>query len=208
MAGRRFSPSKVRRIEIAGGIASGKTTMARLLNSDWVKSVYEQFRKNPFFEAFYEDPVHTALETELTFLLQHYHAEKSILKEAPSYCADFSLLLDRAYAAVTLPPRDQRLFELISNRLEKDLPRRVLTIYLECSPVIQLKRIKRRNRVAERTITLDYLKRVDAALRSVINKTAAKETVITIDSGLIDFAHKSSAISGVLAHIESAITRT
>jgi deoxyadenosine/deoxycytidine kinase len=61
--------AEIKRIEIAGGIASGKTTLARLLRKVGLQAIHEQFRKNPFFTAFYEDPGYTAFETEITFLL-------------------------------------------------------------------------------------------------------------------------------------------
>src|SRR5262245_59019820 len=99
----RAAKGKVQRIEIAGGIASGKTTLARLLGqSGRIKAVHEQFRKNPFFEAFYRDPAGTAFETELTFLLQHYHLQRKAMRLDGSYCVDFSAVLDHAYACVTL----------------------------------------------------------------------------------------------------------
>lgn len=67
------------RVEFCGGIASGKTTLTKLLQIENLTSVFEDFGKNPFYRAFYHDPVGTAFETELTFLSQHYHLEKSVI---------------------------------------------------------------------------------------------------------------------------------
>jgi deoxyadenosine/deoxycytidine kinase len=205
MVGRRFKLSKFKRVEIAGGIASGKTTLARLLRFVGLKPVHEKFKQNPFYTVFYEDPIGTALETEITFLLQHYHAEKQFFKKSSRCCADFSMLLDRAYAAVTLPSADQRIFELISARLERDLPGRSLTIYLDCSAPTKLRRIKRRDRVAERGITLEYLTNVDTALRRLIRKVSNAEDVLVIDSGEIDFAHRSDGIAYVVSEVGKAL---
>ena len=51
------------RIEICGGIASGKTTFAVLLNSLGYDPVYENFQSNPFWEAFYTVPEKYNFET-------------------------------------------------------------------------------------------------------------------------------------------------
>src|SRR3954447_11075813 len=90
------------RVEICGGIASGKTTLANLLGSSERMVVREDFSSNPFWRAFYDDPNNTAFETEITFLLQHYHQIKVATNLEKSFACDFSLLLDYAYAHVTL----------------------------------------------------------------------------------------------------------
>jgi deoxyadenosine/deoxycytidine kinase len=195
-----------KRIEIAGGIASGKTTLARLLKRIGLTPVHERFRKNPFYLAFYEDPVGAALETEITFLLQHYHEQKLAASSTRSFCADFSIALDQAYAAVTLPREDQRLFEVIRKRVEQTLPRRSLLIHLACSPEIELRRIRRRNRTAERSITLEYLRQVDEALRRRVAALSRSEHTLTIDSGVIDFAFKQRCRTNVLRTIKQALT--
>ena len=68
------------RIEICGGIASGKTTLANLLARSNIDPILEDFQTNLFWRAFYADPAGTAFETEITFLLQHYHQIKTARK--------------------------------------------------------------------------------------------------------------------------------
>lgn len=193
------------RLEIAGGIASGKTTLARLLKPIGVVPIHERFRRNPFFEAFYRDPVGVALEAEITFLLQHYHDQKNAAKTSKLYCADFSLLLDRAYADVTLSRSNRRVFEVVRRRVETQLPRRHLTIYLECSPSVLLGRIRRRDRLAERAIGIQYLSKVDRALRRVIGSLPRAERVLRIDSEILDFAHCPAAGLKVRKEVRRAI---
>ena len=198
---------EITRIEICGGIASGKTTLAKQLQSENLISIFENFRKNPFYEAFYRDPVGTAFETELTFLLQHYHLEKSaVLNKAP-FCADFSTVLDHAYGSVTLTPDKLRLFLLIHKHIENELPSRSLLIHLRCPPEVELQRIKRRRRRAERTISLAYLSKINDALDVRTKRLSHSEKVLVIDSDSVDFAHESRAqafvrrqIAGALAH--------
>lgn len=60
------SQSRPLRIEVCGGIASGKTSIATLINRIGIKSIFENFKINPFWEAFYSDPINYAFETEIT----------------------------------------------------------------------------------------------------------------------------------------------
>src|SRR5258708_34419241 len=90
-----------RTIEVCGVIASGKTSVATALQ-DMIHAEFEEFSKNPFFEAFYQDPSRNAFETELTFALQHYHQIKVSASDVPAVCFDFSPELDLAYANLNL----------------------------------------------------------------------------------------------------------
>jgi len=197
----------ITRIEICGGIASGKTTLAKLLQGANLISVFEDFRKNPFYRAFYRDPAGTAFETELTFLLQHYHQEKSVANHMKSFCADFSMVLDDAYACVTLTSEKLRLFRSVQKQIEAELPSRALLVHLRCPPEVEFRRIRRRRRPAERTITLAYLAKINDALDARTKSLSHSEKLFVIDSDALDFAHDSRAqadvrrqIAGALAH--------
>lgn len=181
--------------------------MAKLLRSANLISVFENFRKNPFYEAFYRDPVSSAFETELTFLLQHYHLEKMAVFSKNSFCADFSTVLDHAYASVTLTADKLRLFLLIHKHIETELPSRSLLIHLQCPPEVELQRIRRRRRRAECTISLAYLSKINEALDDRTKSLSRSERVLVIDSDSVNFAHETHAqafvrrqIAGALAH--------
>jgi len=196
---------ELKRIEICGGIASGKTTLARLLRRAGLIPIHENFRKNPFYLAFYRDPIGTAFEKKITFLLQHYHEEKKIISHHGIFCLDFSLVLDHAYACVTLSTRDLRLFRTILERAEAHLPRRSLLVHLTCPPQVELQRIRARRRDAERAITIEYLKNLNNALQARIKKLPRSENVLVVDSGNMDFAHRQEAKTDVMRQIKEAL---
>jgi len=108
------------RLEILGNIASGKTTLCQGLHNEGKIAVFEDFQKNPFFKDFYDDPIAYSFETEITFLLQHYHSIKK-QKETASLACDYSLLLDVAYADVNLAGDRHKLFLEIVKELQKEI---------------------------------------------------------------------------------------
>ncbi|MER2511715.1 MAG: deoxynucleoside kinase [Nitrosomonas ureae] len=189
------------RIEICGGIASGKTTLAGLLTRLEIQPILENFQTNPFWRAFYADPIGTAFETEITFLLQHYHQIKTIRKSESLIASDFSLYLDLAYAHVTLPQDKREIFLSVHQEVEKELGAPTLLIHLKCDPEIELQRIRKRGREVENSITVEYLQQINTQLEKILVEKAHPEKLLIINSGLLDFAHDEDVQQSILDKI-------
>lgn len=174
------------RIEICGNIASGKTTLCHSLACKGCHPIFEDFHKNPFFEVFYQDPQAFSFETEVTFLLQHYHLIKTQKNNALLAC-DFSLLLDLAYADVNLAGDRHRIFCEIVSELQNEIALPTQIIHLVCPEDILLQRIIARSRDAETSITVDYLVALTKAISLRIKGLSDQISMITIDSNAIDF---------------------
>ena len=173
------------RIEICGNIASGKTTLCSNLNSGKI-AVFENFKENPFYIDFYSDPITYSFETEITFLLQHYHSIKRVKEDLLLVC-DFSLLLDIAYADVNLSGERHRIFLEIVDELQKEIGHPSKIIFLTCPVEMLLQRIISRNREVETSITVDYLRAIEKAVLFRIREISIKVPIVTIDSNTIDF---------------------
>lgn len=174
------------RIEICGGIATGKTTLCHVLSSQGFSSYCEQFQENPFWRDFYDDPVKFAFETELTFLLQHYNDIKKNLFISKAVF-DFSLVQDLAYADVNLRGRRKSIFMTLADELLEEIGLSNLLIYITCPPHIALQRIHKRKRDVESSITIDYLEALNLALEQRIVSVPNAVTVLRINSSDIDF---------------------
>jgi len=182
------------RIEICGNIASGKTTLCKGMVAKRCYPIFEDFKKNPFFNKFYEEPKAYSFETEVTFLLQHYHSIKTQESSTQIVC-DYSLFLDLAYADVNLAGNRHKIFCEIVAELHREIAFPSLTIHLVCPEEILLQRIIARSREAETSVTADYLKALSKAISLRIKGISNQISVITIDSNAIDF---SCGIGGIL----------
>lgn len=195
------------RVEICGGIASGKTSLAKLLEENNIgKVIYEDFHSNPFWKAFYENPGDYIFETELTFTLQHYHEIKKEQSNSSLLICDYSLLLDLAYANIGL--RDQKLhvYHEALKELYQDIGHPDLYIYLECSENEELQRIKNRNRAVENNIQLDFLLQLNTEL-SLGVKESPHTQVLKINSKHFDFVNNEEDKKKVLSMINTMIER-
>ncbi|MBK8909611.1 MAG: deoxynucleoside kinase [Rhodospirillales bacterium] len=192
------------RIEICGGIASGKTTLASIIGGQ-TGAVMENFRHNPYWRAFYLDPAHFAFETEVSFLLQHYHQLKVETGDTGLATADFSLLLDRAYADVTLRSGQLVAFNAVYTQVREELGDPRLLVCLRCGATEQLRRIRRRRRRPERGIHLEFLEELNRSLEKQVDLVRGSIPILEIDSEHRDFAHDDGTANEVLQEITGAL---
>ncbi|MGE4385678.1 MAG: deoxynucleoside kinase [Endomicrobiaceae bacterium] len=174
----------IRRIEICGGIASGKTTLVQQFEKNGYFSIYEDFKNNPFLHNFYSDTTRYAFETELTFSLQHFHALK-ISKTQKQIITDYSLEQDYAYAKNNLTSSELLAFETVFNEIIQQVGQASIVVYIKCPIELLLNRIEKRNRRLEKAITYDYLDGMINALEKRLNNGYIN--YVTIDSDKMDF---------------------
>lgn len=189
----------MQRIEICGNIASGKTTLVTTLSRVGFNPVNEDFKQNPFLEKFYQNPQLYSFETEITFILQHYHQIKNS-QNIKTIC-DFSLTLDKSYADVTLKERKLAIFLDLASEIEFEIDNPAKIIYLHCPIDELLLRIQRRKRHFESNITAEYLTLISAAIEKRIAEISCHVEVITIDSSKHDFRNTVAGIP-VLASLK------
>jgi deoxyadenosine/deoxycytidine kinase len=192
-------------IEICGGIAYGKTTLAHLAKQLGITPILEDFQANPFYSAFYQDPAQFAFETELTFSLQHYHQVKRARNADIGFCTDFSPYLDMAYSSITLAGKQLETFRNVYKQIRHEVPPPTLLIHLECEPKIALSRIKRRGRSAELGIQLSYLQDLDNALKDIVIDAEAETTVLRMNSDHFDFANNEADEKRVVEIIKQTL---
>jgi deoxyadenosine/deoxycytidine kinase len=195
------------RIEICGGIASGKTTFATLLSRIGFDAIYESFATNPFWNAFYADPTKYAFETEITFTLQHYHQIKMLHEEGKKLVCDYSFLLDTAYAEMGLNGSKLNAFKNVYEEIRKELPTPALVIHLQCDPKTELTRIRERGRDVVNTITVDFLRSLNKAVIDQINFVKNDLTIITIDSARNNFVDDENVKNQLLQLLDDALSQ-
>lgn len=178
------------RIEVCGGIASGKTTFANLLKTLNLQIVFEDFKTNPFWKAFYTNPGKYIFETEITFTLLHYHQiKKRIDEQSDIIVCDFSFVLDLAYAKIGLDGSKLKAFENVYSEIYKELGAPSLLVHLRCNANTELERIRSRGRKEEDSIDLEFLAALNQAVENEALNMQGQCRLLTIDSGLKDFAN-------------------
>jgi deoxyadenosine/deoxycytidine kinase len=154
-------------ISIDGCVGIGKTTVAKGLASFRGSSVLlESFELNPFLREFYEDPAGTAIETEFSFLLLHFHQLKAVaaMVATSEVIADFHLGKDLLYADMNL--RDEharRLFQELYEFCRPAVPKPEILVFLSGPTPLVIERIRARQRDFEIKIDPGYYAAINAA---------------------------------------------
>ena len=179
----------MKRIEICGGIASGKTTFATLMDRSILRVIREHFKKNPFWKAFYTNPGKYIFETEITFMLLHYNQIKRQMERSNKIAVcDFSFFLDLAYARIGLNASRLEAFEIVCSEVYKEIGPPSLLVHLKCDANTELARIKRRKRPEESLIDLDFLDRLNKAVEKEVSMLQRNCPIAIIDSSVKNFA--------------------
>lgn len=195
----------MKRIEICGGIASGKTTFASLLSQIGFDPIYENFQSNPFWQAFYTEQTKYNFETEICFMLQHYHQIKKLKPENKKVVCDYSFLLDRAYAEIGLSGSQRDTFSAVYVEIEKELPLPALIIHLQCAAETELERIRTRGRTVEECIDQKFLDSLNKAVEREVKKISHQIKVVIIDSRQKDFANNETVRKEMLQLIADTL---
>jgi deoxyadenosine/deoxycytidine kinase len=189
------------RIEVCGGIASGKTSFARLFRGTEIKPVFETFRANPFWRKFFASPLKYSFETELSFTLHHSHQIKQASEGQGNLICDFSVFLDLAYAKVAFRGSRLKAFDAVWAEIMHDVGPPTLLVHLECDARTQLSRIRARSRAEEASVTIAYLQRLNKAVRREMAGADERIQVMRIDSARCDFVGRRDVAGGLRSRV-------
>ncbi|MCG3112052.1 MAG: deoxynucleoside kinase [Candidatus Manganitrophus sp. SB1] len=186
-------------------MGSGKTTLAKhLADAILASPLIEESGRHPFIKEFYVAPESYAVETEIAFVLLHYH---QILREKRAglfngtVVSDFAMDRDYIFSTLTLKdPADWELFENTYNVLKKRLPIPDILIYLRAPVDFLAKRIAQRGRDYEKIMTRSYLEAVKTALDNYFLKEY-KGKIIILDAPDLDSSVNPTYVDTVIKQL-------
>ena len=162
-----FNVPGPRFIVVEGPIGVGKTSLAeRLAESFDADLVLEHSEENPFLEEFYKSGRRTALPAQLFFLFQRTRQLEALNQAdlfSPVRIADFHVLKDRLFAELNLSADELSLYDQIFEKVDLDIPRPDLVIYLQASVDALMNRIAGRGYEYERLMDRSYVESVAEA---------------------------------------------
>lgn len=183
-------------IAIEGNIGAGKTTLAKMLATEFnTKLILEQFEDNSFLPKFYKDQDKYAFPLELSFLAERFQQLRTQLVQKDLFTngivSDYFISKSLIFARKTL--KDD-LFSLYSNLFDiigESLPKPDLLVYLHLNISNLKENIKNRGRDYEQNIDPKYLEKIQEGYFEYI-KHQENMRVLIIDTNKIDFVHNSN----------------
>jgi deoxyadenosine/deoxycytidine kinase len=187
---------------IEGNIGAGKTTLAtRIAEQFNARLILEQFADNPFLPKFYQDPDKYSFPLELSFLASRYKQLNDELGSQDIFkaftVADYYFMKSLVFAASTLKGDEYNLYRQIFYIIYSSLPKPDIYVYLHITTERLLKNISRRGRDYEKSITGEYLQKIQDSYFTFFKQNPENKYLI-IDVNEIDFVANKSHYSKMI----------
>jgi deoxyguanosine kinase len=178
-------------VVIEGNIGAGKTTLASKIADQFnARLILERFADNPFLPKFYSDPEKYSFPLELSFLADRYRQLKEELVAQDLFkaftVADYYFMKSLVFAASTLTGDEYNLYRQIFYIIYGTLPKPDIYVYLHLRPENLLQNIEKRGRNYEKSISKEYLKKIEESYFSFFRQNPENRYLI-IDINEIDF---------------------
>lgn len=178
-------------VVIEGNIGAGKTTLATRISEQFnARLILEHFADNPFLPKFYSDPEKYSFPLELSFLASRYKQLKEELVPQDLFrsftVADYYFMKSLVFAASTLEGDEYNLYRQIFYIIYGSLPKPDIFVYLHLSPDRLLQNIEKRGRNYEKSITREYLQKIQDSYFTFFRQNPDNKYLI-IDVENIDF---------------------
>jgi deoxyadenosine/deoxycytidine kinase len=189
-------------VVIEGNIGAGKTTLAtRIAEQFNARLILEQFADNPFLPKFYQDPDKYSFPLELSFLASRYKQLNDELGSQDIFkaftVADYYFMKSLVFAASTLKGDEYNLYRQIFYIIYSSLPKPDIYVYLHISTKRLLKNISNRGREYEKSITGEYLQKIQDSYFTFFKQNPENRYLI-IDINEIDFVANKSHYSKMI----------
>ncbi len=196
-------------VAIAGNIGAGKTTLTKLLAKHYKwKPHFESVNKNPYLDDFYAEMERWSFNLQVFFLnsrfrqiLELRESSNKVIQDRTIY-EDACIFAPNLHAMGLMTNRDFKNYISLFELMEKLITPPDLLIYLRSSIQTLVGQIYRRGREYEKTISIDYLSRLNERYEAWVS-TYTKGKLLVIDN--LNFVDNQEDLGYVIDRIDAQI---
>jgi len=197
-------------IAIEGPIRVGKSTLARIIAERLHAQRVAEPEDNPFLGAFYQGEPGAAYQAQFAFLIQRFEQLKA-LEVGPNtrktVIADYIFEKDKLFACINLTDAELTIYNRYYEHFRAQLPTPDLVIYLQATPEVLKKRLKKKNAPGERAISDDYIEEVAKAYDHFFFHYSASDLLV-VNTSDIDFVDRHEDLQELLRRLTEPIKGT
>jgi deoxyadenosine/deoxycytidine kinase len=204
--GQMSKPLPFRHIAVEGPIGVGKTSLVTMLAKRFRGTKVLEDADNPFLDDFYKDKRGAAFRTQLFFLLSRFDQQRQIAQRdlfTELILADYSFPKDKIFAYLTLDDSELMIYNRLYDLLYESVPKPDLVIYLQGSLDTLLKRIKKRGRAYEKSISSQYLQEISEAYSHYFYRYD-ETPLLVVNTNEIDFVNKPEHFDQLVEQVRNA----
>ena len=164
----------------------------------------------PFLGGFYEGEHGAAFQAQFTFLVQRYEQLRA-LEAGPNsrktIVADYIFEKDKIFACINLSDPELAVYNRYYQIFREQVPTPDLVIYLQASPEVLKKRLRKKNAPSERAISDDYIEEVAKAYEHFFFHYTASDLLV-VNTSDIDFVDRNEDLQQLLRRLSEPIHGT
>ena len=198
-------------VAVAGNIGAGKSTLTGMLAAQYGwQPFYEANAENPYLADFYQNMQQWSFHSQVFFLgkrLEHHHHllqhPGSVVQDRTVY-EDAEIFAGNLYEQGTMSARDYDAYRRLYEAVSAFLPPPNLLIYLRADVETLMEHIVKRGREFERTMSPNYLERLNSLYDRWIDRWVACP-VLTIPIDGLDYQHTPADFEAVIQQVDQAL---
>jgi deoxyadenosine/deoxycytidine kinase len=199
-----------RYIAVEGPIRVGKSTLAGIIAGQMQAQRINEPEDNQFLKSFYEGESGAAFQAQFGFLIARYEQMSKLeLAANPNkrVVADYIFEKDKLFAYMNLTDAELEIYNRYYNLFREQLPTPDLVIYLQASPEVLKKRLRKKNVASEHRISDDYIDQVHKAYEHFFFHYSASDLLV-VNTNDIDFVGNHEDLQELLRRLSEPIKGT
>jgi deoxyadenosine/deoxycytidine kinase len=203
-----FEPPRY--IALEGPIRVGKSTLANIIADRLNAQRVLEPEDNPFLRAFYEGQRGAAFQTQLAFLVRRFEQLHSLEVGPQSHktvVADYIFEKDKLFAYINLSDAELEVYNRYYQHFRQQLPVPDLVIYLQASPEVLKKRLRKKNVPGETAVSDDYIEEVVKAYEHFFFHYTSSDLLV-VNTNDIDFVEHHADLQELLRRVSEPIRGT
>ncbi len=199
-----------RYIAIEGPIRVGKSTLARIIADRLHAQQIIEPDNNPFLKPFYDGEQGAAFQAQFWFLARRFEQMSALEVNAHAHraiVADYIFEKDKLFAYLNLNDAELDVYNRYYELFRKQAPSPDLVIYLQATPEVLKKRLKKKKAPGEAAINEDYLEEVVKAYEHFFFHYTASDLLV-VNTSEIDFVDHNQDLQELLKKLDEPIRGT
>jgi deoxyguanosine kinase len=199
-----------RYIAVEGPVRVGKSTLARILAERLNAQRVMEPENNPFLPPFYEGERGAAFQAQFTFLVHRFEQLQALdigARSQRTVVADYIFEKDKLFACLNLTDQELDTYNRYYNYFREQLPTPDLVIYLQATPEVLKKRLRKKNAPGERAVSDEYLEEVVKAYEHFFFHYTSSDLLI-VNTSDIDFVERNEDLQQLLRKVSEPIKGT
>jgi deoxyadenosine/deoxycytidine kinase len=203
-----FEPPRY--IAVEGPIRVGKSTLANVIADRLNAQRVIEPEDNPFLTQFYKGKPGAAFQTQFAFMIRRFEQLLRLEVGPQSHkavVADYIFEKDKIFAYINLTDQELETYNRYYNHFREQLPVPDLVIYLQASPEVLKKRLRKKNVAGESAVSDDYLEEVVKAYEHFFFHYTSSDLLV-VNTNDIDFVERHADLQELLRRVSEPIRGT